>query len=82
MNFLFDFSQQPFRNLYDHSDPEEALAVWYDTFNTAIGRHAPVQENKNDETVSLANSGINSLNQEVLSQPVNDKPMCHINGKQ
>ena len=31
-NFLFDLSQQPFRNVCTHCDPEEALALLYDIF--------------------------------------------------
>ena len=45
-NFLFDLSQQPFRNVHNHCDPEEALAVWYDIFKTVIDRHAPVQQKR------------------------------------
>ena len=43
---LFDLSQQPFRNMYNHYDPEEALAVWYGTFKTVIDRHTPVQQKR------------------------------------
>ena len=31
-NFLSDLSQQSFRNVYNHCDPEEALAVRHDIF--------------------------------------------------
>ena len=38
--------------MYNHYDPEGALAAWYDTFKTVIDRHAPVQQKriKKDET--------------------------------
>ena len=45
-NFLFNLSQQPFRNVYTHCDPEEALALLYDIFKTVIDRHAPVQQRR------------------------------------
>ena len=61
-NFLFDLNQQPFRKVYTHCDPEEALALWYDIFKTVIESHAPVQQKgiKKYEIMSVANAGINS----------------------
>ena len=38
-NFLFDLSQQPFQNVFNHSDPEEALM-------SIIDRHAPIQQRR------------------------------------
>ena len=71
-NFLFDLSQQPFRNVYNHCHQEKTLTVWYDSFKTVIDRHAPVQlkrikkkkkKKKKDVTVSVAYSGISSRNE-------------------
>ena len=45
-NFLFDLSQQPFRNVYNHCGPEEALALWYDTFKAVIDSHVLVQQKR------------------------------------
>ena len=39
-NFLRDLSLLPFANVCDHSDPDEALSVWYDTIKPVIDKHA------------------------------------------
>ena len=45
-NFLFDLSLLPFANVCDHSDPDEALSVWYDTIKPVIDKHAPIQHKR------------------------------------
>ena len=44
--FLFDLSLLPFANVCDHSDPDEALSVWYDTIKPVIDKHAPIQHKR------------------------------------
>ena len=36
----------PFANVHDHSDPDEALSVWYDTIKPVIDKHAPIQHKR------------------------------------
>ena len=45
-SILFDLSLLPFANVCDHSDPEEALSVWYDTIKPVIDKHAPIQHKR------------------------------------
>ena len=42
-NFVFDLSLLPFATVCDHSNPDEALSVWYDTIKPVIEKHAPIQ---------------------------------------
>ena len=46
INFLFDLSLLPFANVHDHSDPDEALSVWYDTIKPVKDKHAPIQHKR------------------------------------
>ena len=45
-NFLFDLNLLTFANVCDHSDPDEALSVWYDTIKPVIDKHAPIQHKR------------------------------------
>ena len=49
---LFDVSLLPFANVCDHSDPDEALSVWYDTIKPVIDKHAPIQHKRVKATKS------------------------------
>ena len=44
--FLRDLSLLPFANVCDHSDPDEAMSVWYDTIKPVIDKHAPIQHKR------------------------------------
>ena len=35
-----------FANVCDHSDPDEALSLWYDTIKPVIDKHAPIQHKR------------------------------------
>ena len=41
-----DLSLLPFANVCDHSNPDEALSVWYDTIKPVIDKHAPIQHKR------------------------------------
>ena len=43
---MFDLSLLPFANVHDHSDPDEALSVWYDTITPVIDKHVPIQHKR------------------------------------
>ena len=43
---MLDLSLLPFANVCDHSDPDEALSVWYDTIKLVIDKHAPIQHKR------------------------------------
>ena len=44
--FLFDLSLLPFANVCDHSDPDEAFSVWYDTIKPVIDKHTLIQHKR------------------------------------
>ena len=43
---MHDLSLLPFANVCDHSDPDKALSVWYDTIKPVIDKHAPIQHKR------------------------------------
>ena len=45
-SYLRDLSLLPLANVCDHSDPDEALYVWYDTIKPVIDKHAPIQHKR------------------------------------
>ena len=45
-NFFFDLSLLPFANVCDHSDPDEAPSVWFDTIKPVTDKHAPIQHKR------------------------------------
>ena len=51
-NCLFDLSLLPFANVCDHSDPDEALSIWYDTIKPIIDKHASIQHKRVKATKS------------------------------
>ena len=44
--FLQDLSQSPFFEVFNFSDPAEALAFWYDTFLPIVNKHAPLRRKR------------------------------------
>lgn len=40
-NFLSDLCKANFSDIYQHTDPDEALASWYHTFLSIFNKHAP-----------------------------------------
>ena len=40
-NFLTDLINSPINNVYNHTDPEDALEFWTQTFNSVYDQHAP-----------------------------------------
>ena len=36
----------PFDNVHQHTDPNEALAVWYKLFMDVVNRHAPIRHKR------------------------------------
>ena len=46
-NALFaDLICTPFDNVHQHTDPNEALAVWYKLFMDVVNRHAPIRHKR------------------------------------
>ena len=41
--FFDDLNCTPFDNVHQHTDPNEALAVWYKLFMDVVNRHAPIR---------------------------------------
>jgi exonuclease III len=41
--FLFDLSQVNFNDVYQYSNPENALEIWYQKFNFVLDKHAPLK---------------------------------------
>ena len=39
--YLADLSSAPFSEVYNHTDPDDALNTWYSIFNNILERHAP-----------------------------------------
>ena len=44
--FLADLSTVPFDSVYNHADPDAALATWYSLFLSVLDRHAPVRRKR------------------------------------
>ena len=44
--FLFDISCAPFGNVYNFSDPDDAVIAWYDIFMPIIDKHAPLRKKR------------------------------------
>ena len=44
--FFVDLTCTPFDNVHQHTDPNEALAVWYKLFMDVVNRHAPVRHKR------------------------------------
>ena len=45
-DFFADFICTPFDNAHQHTDPNEALAVWYKLFMDVVSRHAPIRHKR------------------------------------
>ena len=45
-DFLFDLSNAPFSDIYNESDPNNALSMWYQTFLTVLNKHAPLKRKR------------------------------------
>ena len=41
-----EFICTPFDNVHQHTDPNEALAVWYKLFMDVVNRHAPIRHKR------------------------------------
>ena len=39
--YLADLRSAPFSEVYNHTDPDDALNAWYSIFNKILERHAP-----------------------------------------
>ena len=39
--YLADPRSAPFSEVYNHTDPDDALNIWYSIFNNILERHAP-----------------------------------------
>ena len=44
--FLFDISCAPFSNVYNVSDPDDAMLAWYDIFMPIIDKHALLRKKR------------------------------------
>ena len=44
--FFADLICTPFDNVHQHTDPNEALAVWHELFMDVVNRHAPVHHKR------------------------------------
>ena len=44
--FFADLICTPFDNAHQHTDPNEALAVWYKLFMDVVNRHAPIRHKR------------------------------------
>ena len=44
--FFADLIGTPFDNVHQHTDPNEALAVWYKLFMDVVNRHAPIRHKR------------------------------------
>ena len=44
--FLNDLNNASFDNVYNHTDPDEALATWYSVFLKVLDKHAPQKKRR------------------------------------
>ena len=44
--FLNDLNNAPFDKVYNHTDPDEALATWYSVFLKVLDKHAPQKKRR------------------------------------
>lgn len=44
--FLHDISLAPFQEVLNHSDPDEALSIWYNIFLSVLNKHAPTRQKR------------------------------------
>ena len=44
--FLNDLNNAPFHKVYNHTDPDEALATWYSAFLKVLDKHAPQKKRR------------------------------------
>ena len=44
--FLNDLNNAPFNKVYNHTDPDEALATWYSVFLKVLDKHAPQKKRR------------------------------------
>ena len=44
--FFADLICTPFDNVHQHTDPNEALAVWHELFIDVVNRHAPIRHKR------------------------------------
>ena len=45
-DFFADLICMPFDNAHQHTEPNEALAVWYKLFMDVVNRHAPIRHKR------------------------------------
>ena len=45
-SFLSDLSAMPFHSVFNHNEPSEALAFWYDAFLPVVNKHAPLRRKR------------------------------------
>ena len=44
--YLADLRGAPFSEVYNHTDPDDALNTWYSIFNNILERHAPQKKKR------------------------------------
>ena len=49
--YLADLRGAPFSEVYNHTDPDDALNTWYSIFNSILERHAPQKRKRTKHPV-------------------------------
>ena len=64
--FLSDLSNAPFDKVYNHTDPDAALATWYSVFLKVLDKHVLLKKEENQILLQtcvadIGNTGCNAL---------------------